>query len=284
MRRLGLVFTACFWVALPAIAQRNAQFQPGCPLPFKSIQSQRWIDSYCGLEGSAGEAAGKLQNRAKNNFCAVGTPTDLTLADFRRLQKVADDAGIYRKPRGIPSPAWRSKLIDIWKTPGGAQLGEGDLVRFVGYLGKVYHAVEDTGESVNCKIPGADNNDIHIEMGEKDDSPKCDRLVAEISPHFRPATWTVSRLIQVSHQGLPVRVTGHLFWDASHSPCGPGEPEQWRASTWEIHPVYEVEVCTEKALSDCQGASAWVDLDRWGSPWTFDDTEEAPVQGAVLDN
>ncbi len=263
-----------------ALAQRNVEFDPGCALPFESIKVTRWIDGHCGPEGSAGSDAGKVQNRAKNDFCAGGPATDLTIADFRALQKAADDAGVYRKPQGIPSPAWRNKLRDIWEAADGAKIGEGERVRFVGYIDKVFPAGEDTGESVNCKIPGSDNNDIHLELGETQNPRKCDRLVTEISPHFRPAKWTVGRLAQVSHQGHPVRVTGHLFWDASHSPCGQGEPEQWRATTWEIHPAYRIEVCAESDLAVCRSGddSLWLELHEWGEPWVLDDTEEALVQ------
>ena len=280
MRVLSFGVTLLVVTSLPASSQRNVAFDPGCTLPFESIKTHRWIDTYCGPEGSAGTDAGKVQNRAKNQFCASGNPVDLSLANFRSLQEAADDANIWRKPKGIPSPTWRAKLKDIWATADGAKIGEGDLVRFAGYIDKVFHAVEERGESVNCKIPGADNNDIHLELGETKDPAKCDRLITEISPHFRPASWSVSKLVQVSHQDKPIRVTGHLFWDASHSPCGPGEPEQWRATTWEIHPIYNIEVCTQDDLETCRvgGANVWVDLHRWGSPWDFDDTEEADVQ------
>lgn len=267
-------------VSLPGGAQRNSEFEAGCALPFNSIQTYHWIDGYCGPEGSAGSEAGKAQNRAKNEFCAKGDASELTLSDFRNLQKAADDAHVYRKPDGIPSPNWRTRLRDIWQTADGVKIGEGDLVRFVGYIDNVFPAVEQSGESVNCKIPGAENNDIHLELGESKDPEKCDRLVTEISPHYRPSRWTVSKLVQVADQGRPIRVSGHLFWDASHSPCGDGEPEQWRATTWEIHPAYEIEVCTEGDLETCRssGDEDWVDLHTWEPPWAFDDTEEAAVQ------
>lgn len=43
--------------------------------------------------------------------------------------------------------------------------------------------------------------------------------------------------------GLPVRVTGQLFFDASHGPCVGGRGSAPRPrSIWEIHPVYAIDV------------------------------------------
>ena len=77
----------------------------------------------------------------------------------------------------------------------------------------------------------------------KDDP--CTSITAEVSPHFRPDVWTPDNLNR--HNTHLFRVTGQLFFDASHRPCAGGTailPPK-RASLWEIHPVYAVEICID---------------------------------------
>lgn len=79
-----------------------------------------------------------------------------------------------------------------------------------------------------------------------------------------PTSWNRTALNKI-HK--PVRITGQLFFDASHLPCsggiaGSGDPA--RCSNWEIHPVYAVDVCKNASLSACSfdNASVWVPLDQ----------------------
>jgi hypothetical protein len=63
----------------------------------------------------------------------------------------------------------------------------------------------------------------------------------------------------------PVRITGHLFVDASHLPCDGLEPRKGhprRVSDWEIHPVYDIEVCRNKPLRSCRitNDAKWMSL------------------------
>ena len=272
--------TGAVSVAGHATAQRDTRFEPGCELPFASIEVRRPVDGYCGPEGTAGSAAGRAQNRAKNNFCAPGPAFDLDLAGFRALQQAADDAGIRRAPEGIPSPRWRRKLADIWRAPDGTALGEGSRVRFIGYIDRAFTARVGSGESVNCDLRTPEGNDIHLELGETRSPDDCDRLVTEISPHYRPLRWTPDRLVGIKLAGHPIRVTGQLFWDASHAPCSDGGDDGWRATSWEIHPVYAIEVCETRSLAACRAAdlSQWVPLHRWSAASPADDTDEAEVQ------
>ena len=60
----------------------------------------------------------------------------------------------------------------------------------------------------------------------------------------------------------PVRVTGQLFFDSSHVPCAGGKEVRTnprRFSLWEIHPIYQFEVCT----ADCDGTGTWLPLEQW---------------------
>ncbi len=138
------------------------------------------------------------------------------------------------------------------------------------------------GEAVNCDNPELDWNDIHIALSASTarDTDECATVTAEISPHYRPAVWSrfhdgqiegvetlvpgllKGRVLKQPKRGQPlmVRLTGPLFYDASHKPCvfSGGKiierhsPE--RGSIWEIHPLYRVQVFHNHG---------WVDLDRW---------------------
>ena len=59
-----------------------------------------------------------------------------------------------------------------------------------------------------------------------------------------------------------VRVSGQLFFDASHHACKddrPGSGDPIRISSWEIHPIYDIKVCKKSTVSDCRAddASVW---------------------------
>jgi hypothetical protein len=87
-------------------------------------------------------------------------------------------------------------------------------------------------------------------------------VVVEMSPHHRPDLWTVHNINEVAKAQAMVRVTGQQFFDSSHVPCSNGAPvgsNPKRISVWEIHPVYDFEVCT----ADCARAGEWLPLDQW---------------------
>ena len=112
------------------------------------------------------------------------------------------------------------------------------------------------GEGVNCNNNSIDWNDIHVALVEHPGDEECSSVTAEIIPHFRPVNWNrfdcndttaphvKNAITQV--KGLRVRITGQLFFDGSHlaHPCGTpkGQSDPIRASVWEIHPVYKIEV------------------------------------------
>lgn len=142
----------------------------------------------------------------------------------------------------------------------------------------VMDAMQEGPEKVNCQeeVPTTkDYHDIHISLvpniklaaattKEAIAASECQGVVAEMSPHFRPALWTAGNLNKAGDKKLPVRVTGQLFFDSSHVPCKDGEPvgkNPKRVSLWEIHPIYAFEVCT----ADCDGEGTWVSLEDWVS-------------------
>jgi hypothetical protein len=244
-------------------------FNPGCKLPFDSIKSTGLtIDAKCTADGNGGTDTAKvLENHAKNNFCVTGNPTAITYDDFKGLQKTADDNDL---KKGLDTS--RDSLAGIFDSSGGRKIGEGTLVQFVTFLLKAHHSNVGAGkgENVNCKLTKEDDNDIHIEltMDPVNETDPCDGVTAEMSPHFRPAEWT--KLTDLDKFDRPVRVTGPLFFDDSHSPCHDNvRPNPKRISVWEIHPVYQFEVCKAKAKDlkscDVKDNSVWIPLDQWFS-------------------
>jgi hypothetical protein len=242
---------------------KSTPFQPKCDhpsYPSPAPKASLGIDAQCGLTGSGGDEAN--QNSAKNNFCASGDPTDMSIDDFANLQQqVNDDTSI---PFGNSSEGGRTKGPAVDRAPLQA-FGEGKLVRLQGF---VIMARQENAESVNCESNVADAplfHDIHIEIGATPDADKCSGIVVEMVPHHRPDTWTAANVDAISRAKLPVRVTGQLLFDSSHFPCrngsvAGGNPE--RVSLWEIHPVYVFEVCPK---GDCSGDTGWIPLNQYTS-------------------
>jgi hypothetical protein len=269
-------------LVLTALIFRSASgqgFDPPCesnlPLQLGTIAQQRPIDSTCDLDGSAGSESGRLQNLAKNNFCATGTPFRLTNNRFLQLQRTVeqrlDNAGIaWGTPFTLPPSR---ELLRNVRTFNGVSVGEGKVVRYVGFLINAHPSNEDDGETVNCSVGGKENNDIHMNLGINPGTAPCDTITAEISPHFRPDSWDEIVDYNIYH---PVRITGQLFFDASHRPCRPGQPANPRRITsWEIHPVYAIDVCRNGTLTGCphNDDSRWIPFHEWVN---IPDSEDPP--------
>lgn len=277
MRALALAFVAVFslpFFVAPAFADKF-RLPEGCEVPWKSIAVDRDISQNCGVAGDARGGPGHAQNKMKNNLCATNQPVFLTYHDFRQMQKRADqrrDGGETNFNFGNRQNPIRdrSKLRNFFETEGGETVGEGMVVRHVGFLAEARKArIGTSGESVNCKLTERDENDIHIDIVQTPGANPCRSVTAEMIPHFRPETWTTTNLNRIRDERIPVRVTGHLFFDSSHKPCdglespGPGHP--LRVSIWEIHPVYRFEVCRRTSLAQCRhdDNSVWQGLHRW---------------------
>lgn len=272
MRTLLAVVLLAWPIA--GLAQADTPFPRDCTLPFADIAMEHAIDNECGLEGLTSSAANALQNRQKNNFCAEGAPARVSRWSFVRLQRAADEAGVHR---GTP-PADRSALQDLYTTSDGNTIGEGSLVRFVGFILDAHYSNVSNGESVNCKRHGREDNDIHIVLDEsKSVTDFCHTVTAEMSPHFRPEDWDSGVLEDL---GRPVRLTGTLFFDGSHGPCRPGHPTSpARASVWELHPIYKVDVCKNTSISGCR----FDDESKWVPLHDFVTSEEAAHEAMEAD-
>jgi hypothetical protein len=265
-------------------------------LPFARIAETHDIDRRCPATGrNDGNVYHYAQNAAKNNFAAKGTPIALTVNDFTRLQQASQkqiDAGRIVLQGKYPED--RTRLQNLITVRGGP-VGEGTPVVLQAYVfssryantkfSKDSQGRPERGEAVNCDNPEPDWNDIHLALSASSNAntDECTTVTAEISPHYRPALWSrfhdglneeveavvpgllkrsVLDHLQIGSRPLLVRLTGPLFYDASHQPCmfrggkviERHSPE--RRSIWEIHPIYRVQ------LYD-RSSRRWLDLDRW---------------------
>ena len=272
--------------------------QPACTIADSELWATRPIDSSsCDADG-AGDAAHQAQNRAKNNLCAGGfltaAPDDPALATqltFRRLQAAADDIRDEHDLGVQTVPEDRAIFEgDVHTTTEGDALGEGSLVRYVGFLLEGHFSGT---EGVNCNRTTQENFDIHLAFSNTKPSLsiskaagealECRSVTAEIIPRRRPEAWTLlgsmkknstdglrAALGKIDAHGLrrPLRVTGQLFFDGSHQACSGGARvggNPARASNWEIHPVYAIDVCEFVTASKCKwdDESVWTPLHRW---------------------
>lgn len=271
---VGLLLTS----ALSLAAADEFQLQCTLPEPLKTVGQHRSIDKKCAPTGKAGpgedplSAAHEAQNRAKNNLCATGTPVTLTRTNFSALEQETRDlkGNGQLEYGGEDVPSDRSVLTDLISV-SGVSIGEGTLVRYVGIISKAQHSNvgKGKGESVNCHYTTAPDNDIHLTLVTKTTDSACKTITAEMIPHYRPAAWfrlagigaTKSRTNPLG--STPVRITGQLFFDGSHTACGEtgGRPMS-RLTNWEIHPVYSIDVCTEETLAACSADddSVWTPL------------------------
>ena len=172
------------------------------------------------------------------------------MQDLKKLLKTSRDALAQ-----IPGPAGRPAI------------GEGTLVRFAAFVLHARNSNKGAGEAVNCDLPAPEENDIHIELvADANEDDACNAVTAEMSPHFRPEAW--DGLVETELK-RPVRITGPLFYDGlHHKQCHDDvRPKPVRSSVWEVHPVYQFDVCKAKTLDACDAGndSAWIPFDQWAN-------------------
>jgi hypothetical protein len=81
----GRTFTGLLLFGTVAVAQPLVP--NGCQVPFAAISVAHPIDTSCTVAGKlSSPATTKLQNTAKNNFCATGTPQAFTPQQLIELQ------------------------------------------------------------------------------------------------------------------------------------------------------------------------------------------------------
>lgn len=104
--------------------------------------------------------------------------------------------------------------------------------------------VEHAGaEATNCFNPCG--RDIHILLARQAGAGKNQHVVVEVTPHFQNVDWSEKNL-QATLVGHWVEFEGWLYFDVGHADqaenTAPGNPTNWRATAWEIHPVTRIVV------------------------------------------
>ncbi len=290
-----LTIMLAFVVIAHPLAQQRFE-TPISQVPFASIAVHHEIDDRCPSTGRRdNNIYHYAQNAAKNNFTAKGKPVKLSFDDFTNMQKATQKKIEMEQIKFVGKyPADRTQLTNLIKVKGKS-LGEGTLVSLEAYVFRSFYANTKfshddqgrpaTGEAVDCDSPELDWNDIHIALSANPsaDTDQCTTVTAEISPHYRPVVWSkfhdglnadieniLPGLLQhrvvaqqkAVDQPLRVRITGPLFYDASHKPCefngnnvtARNSPE--RRTIWEIHPIYRIQVYDT-------ARRRWVELDQW---------------------
>ena len=144
----------------------------------------------------------------------------------------------------------------------GVTFGEGVPVRLAGFLaphrGSAASGVHPGAvESVNCRLTGDSNHDIHIPLLPTAGDDECSGVITEMIPQGRdqhPA-WTTSNLRSIQQDGKQVLFVGPLFYDNEHTvhdDCTATSNQPKRMSLWEVHPVIEFYVCDKPT---CQASS-----------------------------
>jgi len=185
-----------------------------------------------------------LLNEVKHHVPPAGTPVMLTFADIATLQRQAD-ARVRSGADAKVSAKDRAKLQEL--AIHGGRIGEGDLVSIVGFV--VGRPKVNPGESANCYLQGASNNDFEFTVAPAADATPYDGIACEMIPQDRPKAWTIGRLRTLSAAHRQVLVVGQLMFDSRHLPNPtPGtNHESPRVSTWEVHPVTKLLVCRQPA-------------------------------------
>lgn len=125
-----------------------------------------------------------------------------------------------------------------WSTDRAARI-QGEVID-VAYAGS---------EATNCFSPS--RRDIHILVATRKGAAKKEQVVVEVTPNL--GDWAASRGMDWSEQTLHAQLVGHwvefegwLYFDVGHAEesenTAPNNPENWRATAWEIHPVTRITV------------------------------------------
>ncbi len=198
-------------------------------------------------------------NQAKRTV-ATGTPVTVAFSDLQALQTATD--AVVTQGQDIPDRAVIQNL-----TAGSATLGEGMMVQVAAFLSPDKPGPHpNTGESVNCNLRTAANNDFHIPVTETAGQSPYLGIVVEMIPQDRNAAWTIPSLKTLQTNQTQVKVVGQLFYDNAHvvngDPDNPinGQPE--RFTLWEIHPISQFLVCSNGTGCDVNSDSGWTALEN----------------------
>ena len=104
-------------------------------------------------------------------------------------------------------------------------------------------------EAANCFNPA--RRDIHIDIATRKDAAQHEKVVLEVTPPMRD--WARQKGMDWSAETLRAQLVGHwcefegwLYFDVGHAEesenTAPNNPQNWRATAWEIHPITKITV------------------------------------------
>ena len=198
-------------------------------------------------------------NEVKHRVPAATTPVVLEFGDLPAMQQEADARVKSGTAAKVSAKERAARLHGM--TAGAHHVGEGDLVAIVGFI--VGRASANAGESANCFLKGASNNDIEFSIAPAAKDTPYQGIVGEMIPQDRPKDWTIGRLHKLSADGRQVLVAGQLMFDTRHlpNPKRGTNHESPRFSTWEIHPVTKFLVCKSGTGCDPAHEEQWQPLE-----------------------
>jgi hypothetical protein len=115
--------------------------------------------------------------------------------------------------------------------------------------GEVIDVAHAGTEAANCF--GPTRRDIHINIAKQKGAPLTRQVVVEVTPKLRD--WAAGQGMDWSEQTLRAQLIGRwvefegwLYFDVGHAEdtenIAPGNPENWRATAWEVHPVTKITI------------------------------------------
>lgn len=111
-------------------------------------------------------------------------------------------------------------------------------------------------EATNCFSPC--RRDLHILIAQRKEARKNEQVVLEVTPNLRD--WAARQGIDWSEETLRSQLVGHwcefegwLYFDVGHAEesenIAAHNPQNWRATAWEIHPVTKIVVLSQTSAS-----------------------------------
>lgn len=190
----------------------------------------------CGPTGS-GEKRDKGTNRLKNR---TDIPTSYHLVTWDAIAEL---------PYPKPIPKSRENFTDAQLVE--IERFEGVAVQTVGYVVAI-KPQRSNSESCNCGWKGENATDWHIALVEHPGDGEATSIVVEPTPRLKikRSSWTKANLEPWLNVDLPVRISGWLLFDPSHT----NHLKKYRSTLWEIHPITKIEVWDDDT-------DAWVDLE-----------------------
>jgi hypothetical protein len=115
--------------------------------------------------------------------------------------------------------------------------------------GQVIDVAYARPEATNCYNPC--RRDIHILIAKRDEAAKNEQVVLEVTPNFQDRAaqqgmdWSEETL-QSQLVGRWCEFEGWLYFDVGHDEeaenTAPHNPQNWRATAWEVHPITKITV------------------------------------------